>query len=70
MATVASLPTEHVAESEGRAGATRVTVAVLGTLVGLAGVEHGIGGPAGAGGTGRTVHHVVAGRGRHGDPVG
>jgi hypothetical protein len=43
MATVASLPTEHVAESEGRAGATRVTVAVLGTLVGLAGVEHGIG---------------------------
>jgi hypothetical protein len=43
MATVASLPTEHVAESEGREGATRVTVAVLGTLVGLAGVEHGIG---------------------------
>ena len=43
MATVASLPTEHIAGSEGREGATRVTVAVLGTLVGLAGVEHGIG---------------------------
>jgi hypothetical protein len=27
----------------GRGGATRITVAVLGTLVGLAGVEHGIG---------------------------
>lgn len=43
MATVASLPAERVAGSEGREGATRVVVAVLGTLVGLAGVEHGVG---------------------------
>ncbi|HEX6335931.1 MAG TPA: hypothetical protein VFZ85_03190 [Jiangellaceae bacterium] len=40
---VASPSTDRVAESERREGATRVTVAVLGTLVGLAGVEHGIG---------------------------
>jgi len=43
VATIASLPTERAAGSEGRKGATGVTVAVLGTLVGLAGVEHGIG---------------------------
>lgn len=43
MATVVSLPAERVASSEGRDGATRVAVAVLGALVGLAGVEHGVG---------------------------
>lgn len=43
MATILSLPSERATGYEGRKGATRVTVAVLGTLVGLAGVEHGIG---------------------------
>ena len=40
---VAILSTDRVTGSEGGEGATRVTVAVLGTLVGLAGVEHGVG---------------------------
>lgn len=43
MGRVASPSTARVTGSESREGATRVTVAVLGTLVGLAGVEHGVG---------------------------
>jgi hypothetical protein len=41
--TVAGPSTYRVAGSENRDGATRVAVAVLGSLVGLAGVEHGVG---------------------------
>lgn len=41
--TIARPSTPRAARPVGRAGATRATVAALGTLVGLAGVEHGIG---------------------------
>lgn len=44
MATgMATSPSIDRDRSERRVGATRVTIAVLGSLVGLAGVEHGIG---------------------------
>lgn len=43
VATATTRPAARVAEPGSGRGATRVVVAVLGTLVGLAGVEHGVG---------------------------
>ena len=43
VATATTRPAARVARPASGGGATRVVVAVLGTLVGLAGVEHGIG---------------------------
>ncbi len=43
VATATTRPTARVAERGSGRGATRVVVAVLGALVGLAGVEHGVG---------------------------